>query len=115
MEDFRSLPLAESPYPLAQPHLHPYSPSHARTDPQPATATAYAALMAHLDTLPALENQVLHSVYFDRRSLRQTAELLELPIELVAAAMSRALRAIGRLLDAPVRGGPEADAGEFTG
>jgi DNA-directed RNA polymerase specialized sigma24 family protein len=87
MEDTRSLPYAES-----LPH---------------------AALLAHLDTLPPLENQVLNAIYFGRRNLRQTAELLELPIELVAAAMARALRMVGHFLDAPVHGG--SDAGELTG
>jgi DNA-directed RNA polymerase specialized sigma24 family protein len=115
MADPGSTPLAQSPY-LPSPYTPPpypqdYTPAHARTEPQASDSAAESgALLAYLDTLPTLENQVLKSIYFDRRNLRQTAELLGLPVELVAAAMSRALRAVGRLLDAPVR-----NAGEVTG
>jgi DNA-directed RNA polymerase specialized sigma24 family protein len=106
MADPEQLPLTRSPYPRSQSDPPSYVPVYV----QPEPATSIAALLAHLDGLPALEHQVLKSIYFGRRNLRQTAELLDLPIELVTAATSRALRAVGRLLDAPVHG-----PGELTG
>lgn len=106
MAEPEQLPLTRSPYP----RLQSDPPSYLPVQVQPEPATSLAALLAHLDGLPALEHQVLTSIYFGRRNLRQTAELLDLPIELVTAATSRALRAVGRLLDAPAPG-----AGDVTG
>jgi DNA-directed RNA polymerase specialized sigma24 family protein len=56
-------------------------------------------IAAGLASLAPLEAEVVVLVYFDRRSQRQVADHLAIPIATVAAAASRGLQALARFLE----------------